>query len=88
MGETREELRENFDEWTKAFESKGMSVNLGKTKLMVSGMEEEAFDSKGAFRLDAKLHEAKVGDLRQPSRVPSGCLRHSLREGCQPLQVA
>ena len=46
MGETMEELRENFDEWREAFESKGMRVNLGKTKLMVSGMEEEAFDSK------------------------------------------
>ena len=46
MGETMEELRENFDEWKEAFESKGMRVNLGKTKLMVSGMEEEAFDSK------------------------------------------
>ena len=46
MGETMEELRENFDEWREAFESKGMTVNLGKTKLMVSGMEEEAFDSK------------------------------------------
>ena len=45
-GETMEELRENFDEWRKAFESKGMRVNLGKTKLMVNGMEEEAFDSK------------------------------------------
>ena len=41
-----EELRENFDEWRKTFESKGMRVNLGKNKLMVSGMEEEAFDSK------------------------------------------
>ena len=41
-----EELRENFDEWREAFESKGMRANLGKTKLMVSGMEEEAFDSK------------------------------------------
>ena len=40
------ELRENFDEWREAFESKGMRVNLGKTKLMVSGMEEETFDSK------------------------------------------
>ena len=39
------ELRENFDEWREAFESKGMKVNLGKTKLMVSGMQEEAFDS-------------------------------------------
>ena len=46
MGETMEELRENFDNWKNAFESKGMRVNLGKTKLMVSGMEEEAFDSK------------------------------------------
>ena len=41
-----EELRENFDEWREAFESKGMRVNLGKTKLMVSGMEEETFGSK------------------------------------------
>ena len=46
MGETMEELRENFDEWREAFESKGMRVNLKKTKLMKSGMEEEAFDSK------------------------------------------
>ena len=46
MGETMEELRENFDEWRQAFESKRMRVNLGKTKLMVSGMEEETFDSK------------------------------------------
>ena len=29
-----------------AFESKGMRVTLEKTKLMVSGMEEEVFDSK------------------------------------------
>ena len=46
MGEIMEELRENFDEWREAFESQGMRVNLVKTKLMVSGMEEEAFDSK------------------------------------------
>ena len=46
MGETMVELRENFDKWREAFKSKGMRVNLGKTKLMVSGIEEEAFDSK------------------------------------------
>ena len=46
MGETMEESIENFDEWREAFESKGIRVNLGKTKLMVSGMEEEAFDSR------------------------------------------
>ena len=39
-------MRESVDEWREAFESKGMRVNLGKTKLMVSGMEEEAFDSR------------------------------------------
>ena len=41
---TTEEWKENFDEWREAFESKGMRVNLGKTKLMVRGMEEETFD--------------------------------------------
>ena len=46
MGKTVEELRENFDEWGEAFESKGLRVNLGKTKLMMSEMEKETFDSK------------------------------------------
>ena len=46
MGETMEELRENFNEWREAFESKGMKVNLGTTKLMVSEMEEETLDSE------------------------------------------
>ena len=46
MGETMEELIENFNEWREAFESKGMGVNLEKTKLMVSGIEEETFDRK------------------------------------------
>ena len=45
MGETMEELREKFDEWIEAFESKEMRVNLETTKLMVSGMKEEAFHS-------------------------------------------
>ena len=40
------QLRENFDEWREAFESKGMRVNLGRKKLTGSEMEEEAFDSK------------------------------------------
>ena len=42
MEETMEELRENFDEWREAFESKGMRINLGKTKLMVSGMKKRS----------------------------------------------
>ena len=46
MGEFKEELRENFDEWREAFESKGMRVNLGKTNLLGSGMQKKTFDSK------------------------------------------
>ena len=38
---------------------------------------------KGAFRLDAKQREAKVGDLRQPSRL----VDYVTREGCQPSRV-
>ena len=38
---------------------------------------------KGAFRLDAKQREAKIGDLRQPSRV----VDYVTREGCQPSRV-
>ena len=41
-----EELRKKLDEWREAFKSEGIRVNLGKTKLMVSGMEEETLDSK------------------------------------------
>ena len=40
-----------------------MSNNLVKDTIRLQ------FYSKGAFRLDAKQREAKVGDLRQPSRV-------------------
>ena len=46
IGESMEELRENFDDWREAFESEEVRVNLGKIKLMVSGMEKETFDSK------------------------------------------
>ena len=46
MEETMEKLRENFDEWREAFESKETRANLKKTTLMVSVMEEETFDSK------------------------------------------
>ena len=41
-----EELRENFNEWGEAFESKRARINFGKTKLVVRGMEEETFDIK------------------------------------------
>ena len=37
--ETMEGLREKFRKWKEAFESKGLKVNLGKTKVVVSGAE-------------------------------------------------
>ena len=44
--ESLEELQEKFRKWKEAFESKGMKVNLGKTKMMVSGSEGERLNSK------------------------------------------
>ena len=37
MSETIEALRNKFLKWKEAFESKGLKLNLGKTKLMVRG---------------------------------------------------
>ena len=39
MRETMEGLREKFWKWKEAFESEGLKVNLGKTKVVVSGAE-------------------------------------------------
>ena len=46
MSETVEGLREKFWKWEEAFESKGHMVNLGKTKVLVSGAEGEVSVSK------------------------------------------
>ena len=44
--EMMEGLREKFWIWKEAFESKGLKVNLGKTKVVVSGAEGEVTVSK------------------------------------------
>ena len=44
--ETMEGLREKFWKWKEAFKSKGLKVNLGKTKVVVSGSEGEMTLSK------------------------------------------
>ena len=41
-----EGLKEKFWKWTEAFESKGLKVNLGKTKVVVSEAEGEKAVSK------------------------------------------
>ena len=46
MSETMEGLREKFWKWKEAFESKGLKVNLGKTKVVVTGEEGEVSVSK------------------------------------------
>ena len=46
MSENLEELRERFQRWKGALESKGITVNIRKTKMMVSGAEGEMVRSK------------------------------------------
>ena len=46
MSETMEGPRERFWKWKETFESKGLKVNLRKTKVVVSGVEGEVSVSK------------------------------------------
>ena len=46
MSETMEELRKKSWKWKEAFERKGLKVNLGKTKVVVSGADGEVSVSK------------------------------------------
>ena len=46
MSEMMEGLNEKLWKWKEAFESKGLKVNLGKTKVLVSGAEGEVTVSK------------------------------------------
>ena len=46
MSENLEDLRERFQRWRGALESKGMKENIRRTKMMVSGVEGEIVHSK------------------------------------------
>ena len=46
MSESLEDLRERFQRWRRALEGKGLKVNDGKTKMVVSGTESEITSSK------------------------------------------
>ena len=46
MSESLENLRERFQRWRRALEGKGLKVNVGKTKMMMSGTESEITSSK------------------------------------------
>ena len=41
-----EHLRKKFSKWKKTFESKGLNINLTKTKVIVSGSKDEVLRSK------------------------------------------
>ena len=46
MSENLEDLRERFQRWRDALESKGLRINIRKTKMMVSGAEGEVVRSR------------------------------------------
>ena len=46
MSNTMEDLKERFWNWKSALESKGLKVNIRKTKVIASGSEGELFSSK------------------------------------------
>ena len=41
MSESMDDLKERFQKWRSALKGKGLKVNAGKTKMMVSGTEGE-----------------------------------------------
>ena len=47
--ETKEEVLEQFNRWKRAMESKGLKVNLSKTKILVSGKECQAVVTSGEY---------------------------------------
>ena len=47
MSKRLEDLRERFQKWRSALKSKGLKVNVGKSKMMVSGTEEIALSKQG-----------------------------------------
>ena len=64
MSETNEGLRNKFLKWKETFESKGLKVNLGKTKVMVcgsitnDGMSKINIDPCGVCNLRVKVNSA------------------------------
>ena len=46
VSENLEDLRARFQRWRSAMEGKGLKANIGKTKMMVSGIENATALSK------------------------------------------
>ena len=43
MSESTDDLRERFQKWRSALEGKALKVNVGITKMMVSGLKEKLY---------------------------------------------
>ena len=84
MGETIERLRDKFFKWKEAFESKGLKVNLGKTKVMVSGgitkdgLSKSKVDSCGVCRFKVKSNSVLC--VQCGKWIHCGVKRESLQE--------
>ena len=48
-GESKEEVLERFSRWKSAMESKGLKINIGKTKILITGKERETIVCSGEF---------------------------------------
>ena len=79
MSEMKENLKKRFLKWRNALESKGMKVNLEKTKVMVCGLEGEFIRSrinlwymgqKGLSRIDpCAMYDYKLSILMHKMRT-------------------
>ena len=93
--ETMDGLREKFWKWKEAFESKGLKVNLGETKVVVSGAEGEVTVSKvdpcgicgkrvmANSVLCVKCRKWIHGRCTKEKRVTLRLGRHFVRERCK-----
>ena len=81
MADSMEELQAKFDSWKSAFERKGLKVNMGKTKVMVSG--------EGGERVISKIDPCGVCDKRvqHNSVLCSGC-RKWVHKRCSGVKGA
>ena len=68
MSESLENLKELL-KWKKAFENKGLKVNLKKAKVMVSGSKGEVLKSKVDLHVCAKCSKRVIANLVMCNKV-------------------
>ena len=82
MSENLDDLKERFQKWRSALEGKGMKVNVGKTKIMVSGTERENVLSKMdpcgicGKRVWSNLQSTKICSHNHSSKIKCSYTSH------------